>query len=64
MDWMSSLFLKLEAQTADLVRRLNLLAAEPLVAGAGCASPSARTSNWAVRVTAALASHFETPYWS
>ena len=53
-------FLKLEAQTADLVRRLNLLAAEPLLL-VPVRITKRKNIELAVRVTAALRSHFGNP---
>jgi glycosyltransferase involved in cell wall biosynthesis len=53
-------FLKLEAQTAELIRRLNLLAAEPLLL-LPVRITRRKNIEMAVRVVAALRSHFANP---
>ncbi len=53
-------FLKLEAQTADLVRRLKLVAAEPLLL-LPVRITTRKNIELAVRVVAALCSHFSNP---
>ena len=53
-------FLKLEAQTVDFVRRMNLLTAEPLLLLPVRITPR-KNIELAVRVTAALRSHFPNP---